>query len=337
MSFLKGWMIGQAITGGMSPAGGSVDNRNYAGEEMLLDQFIEARDRAVELAGQVAELTDQVENWRIYASRLRANLDARKASESTLLEDLKRENINHPLATREGFEAMFQEMLCNQFALPDEPFNARINQEMADSVEFGRRAVDAGPEWPLIREQIILDAAAEKKRKITEAIDEEARRIAGGEAYFISMMPLKILQLSVEERARQAKKLNEEFSLGFLSELPEWVALEKSRIQAVAELQTKGERDAQDAAEHKQQKAADAASEEARHLAKEARSIRLAEGEDPFLALMPAEIAQLPTEERARKAKKLKEDFSFGFVSVLPEWLKHEEARSLAAMVEARK
>lgn len=62
---------------------------------------------------------DERDDWRVYAARLRVNLEARKMSEQALLTALKEQNVNHPLATEAGFEAKFQEMLAEQYGEVD--------------------------------------------------------------------------------------------------------------------------------------------------------------------------------------------------------------------------
>jgi hypothetical protein len=135
------FFVGQAIAGrgGETSPGnsGAVSSANRSaslastGEAIAIDQRNVAEER--------------VKNWRSYAGRLRVNLEARKMSEATLLEELKKANINHPLATESGFEEMFKKNLAEQYAeLAGDginTFDATEAERQKKSVEEGRGAV----------------------------------------------------------------------------------------------------------------------------------------------------------------------------------------------------
>lgn len=73
------------------------------------------------MAGSAARVSGQIEvdKWRVYANRLNVNLAAHKMSEATLLAELKKANIDHPMATEEGFQALFEKMLADQYGVGD--------------------------------------------------------------------------------------------------------------------------------------------------------------------------------------------------------------------------
>lgn len=75
---------------------------------------IATTEREIERMGRVSAEAEG-RNWRIYANRLNNHLAARKMSEATLLEELKKANISHPLATAEGFEELFDKALAEQY------------------------------------------------------------------------------------------------------------------------------------------------------------------------------------------------------------------------------
>lgn len=129
---LKGLMIGEMLT---RPAPDTSGLENQA--------------RAAQV---VAEVAQERNDWRLYAGRLRANLEARKMSEQALLTALKEQNVNHPLATEAGFEAKFQAMLAEQYGennASPESWDKFSDQEAARmrasadaaSKEEGRKAV----------------------------------------------------------------------------------------------------------------------------------------------------------------------------------------------------
>jgi hypothetical protein len=100
-----------------------------------------AHNTSMALVVALNQSEDESDNWRQYAARLRVNLDARKMSEATLLAELKKANVEHPLATEEGFAEIFKKNLDEQYAADDEAFNKRIYDEQQKSVTIGRDAV----------------------------------------------------------------------------------------------------------------------------------------------------------------------------------------------------
>ena len=101
-----------------------------------------AQNTAVVLATGLAGLVEQRQGWRQYAARLRTHLEAHKMSESALMEALRQQNSNHPLATEEGFRAHFQQMLAQQYGELDEPFDKREEDRMWTQRKEGRSAVE---------------------------------------------------------------------------------------------------------------------------------------------------------------------------------------------------
>jgi len=86
------------------------------------------------MAIAVKQARDETQGWRGYAGRLRMHINAHKMSENALLDALKAENINHPLATEEGFKEHFRVELAKQYADIDD------SDEAGD--EQGRRLDD---------------------------------------------------------------------------------------------------------------------------------------------------------------------------------------------------
>jgi hypothetical protein len=114
--FLEGWAIGTAIA--------------YRAPSPQVAQHIPApftpSPGAIinEFQIDLNKAQQEAQDFRRYASRLKINLEARKMSESVLLKALKEENINHPLATEAGFEALFQKMIADQYGYSSSPENA---------------------------------------------------------------------------------------------------------------------------------------------------------------------------------------------------------------------
>ena len=132
MSALTAFFVGRAMAG--------PDN---SGELAALS---EAKGMRVVLNEAIDRLNESKKNsveWRQYAARLRVNLDARKLSESTLLLELKKANIEHPLATEEAYAALFNKNLEEQYAKATEQdaFEKNLHDEHEKSVTVGRSAV----------------------------------------------------------------------------------------------------------------------------------------------------------------------------------------------------
>jgi hypothetical protein len=100
-----------------------------------------SQNTALALAVAIKQSREEVGDWRQYAARLRVNLDGRKLSEATLLAELKKANINHPLATEEGFAEIFKKNLADQYEIDDVKFSERLDEEQGRSVVEGRDAV----------------------------------------------------------------------------------------------------------------------------------------------------------------------------------------------------
>ncbi len=90
---------------------------------------------------EAAVAVEEKNNWRKYANRLNAHLTARKMSESDLLDALKEQNINHPLATKEGFEEQFKKHLAAQYQEFDTSENPSAAQKSLREVGKGREDV----------------------------------------------------------------------------------------------------------------------------------------------------------------------------------------------------
>lgn len=123
---LVSFFLGQVAAGGNPPA----ERSNVAADNASM---------AMRVGYQI-----DIDGWRQYAGRLRANLDARKYSEATLLAELKKANIDHPLAKEEAFTEIFKKNLAERYSVAeqdDEKYGARLNEEQQKSVAIGREAV----------------------------------------------------------------------------------------------------------------------------------------------------------------------------------------------------
>lgn len=84
---------------------------------------------------------DAALSWRQYAGHLRANLEARKMAEDALLDELRKANVNHPMATVEGFSTTFKKMLSEQYSADQLAFDQREAERMRKADEEGGVAV----------------------------------------------------------------------------------------------------------------------------------------------------------------------------------------------------
>ncbi|GAB1233279.1 hypothetical protein UT4_17460 [Ferrigenium sp. UT4] len=140
---LTGLVMGEMLSGGDRSAEIDANTRAYTARSQA--------DTAIELLKREREEHEQThearQGWRQYAARLRTNLEARKMSEATLLEALKKESVNHPLATEEGFKEHFQAELAKQYGVVEmdadhQAFDAREEATMLKQRTEGRGAVE---------------------------------------------------------------------------------------------------------------------------------------------------------------------------------------------------
>ncbi len=98
----------------------------------------QSQDTSLALAVALKKEREKTLQWGSYADRLNVNLAARKMSEATLLAELKKANISHPMATEEGFQALFEKMREEQYGILDQanesgelsPFEIKSNEEV---------------------------------------------------------------------------------------------------------------------------------------------------------------------------------------------------------------
>ena len=98
-------MLRGAVIGHMLGSDGGRAERNAA----------VATERA-NAAGKIAKYKIDAADWRNRATRLQANLNARKMSEDVLLQALQKENANHPLASREAVEGLVDKLVAEEDA-----------------------------------------------------------------------------------------------------------------------------------------------------------------------------------------------------------------------------
>ena len=136
MSALTAFFVGQAMAG-----------PDDSGELAALSEARGTREVLKVAIDKLNESKKYGVDWRQYASRLRINLDARKLSEATLLLELKKANIEHPLATEEAYAALFNKNLEDQYAkatdnAAEEAAHIKnIDGECEKSATVGRSAV----------------------------------------------------------------------------------------------------------------------------------------------------------------------------------------------------
>jgi hypothetical protein len=130
---LTGFFLGQMAAGGLPPVEMDTGAARNAAMAAAAGGYV---------AAQIAR--EETQGWRQYAARLRVNLDGRKLSEATLLAELKKANINHPLATEEGFAEIFKKNLIEQYGIldgDDVKYGAMLDEEQKQSAVGGRDAV----------------------------------------------------------------------------------------------------------------------------------------------------------------------------------------------------
>lgn len=130
------------FAGRMMAGGDGVDRtaENSARTDARIAENNAAQSQETSLALALALRKEREEslNWGRYANRLNVHLAARKMSEATLLAELKKANIEHPMATEEGFQALFEKMLGEQYGILDRaneadelsPFEVKSNEEV---------------------------------------------------------------------------------------------------------------------------------------------------------------------------------------------------------------
>ncbi|GAB1233278.1 hypothetical protein UT4_17450 [Ferrigenium sp. UT4] len=145
---LTGLVMGKLLGGGDKTAEIAAEGRATRAAmdaDMARSSAANSHNTALAIVGVLNKERKENGNWRRYANRLRANLNARKMSEATLLEALKQENINHPLATTPGFEAHFKAELEKQYgnidAVEDQAID-EFNRSTAKEGAAGRAEIE---------------------------------------------------------------------------------------------------------------------------------------------------------------------------------------------------
>lgn len=161
--FLEGWAIGTAIAyrapaavQNVQPVDISMHTTGIANAPAYYSGLEQGKYQSQQ---EVRQAQEETQDFRRYASRLEVNLKARKMSESVLLKALKEENINHPLATEAGFEALFQKMIADQYGLIDSPESGNRYVDKNGNQQF--RSLDqtsANKEAMLKAEEISTEA-----------------------------------------------------------------------------------------------------------------------------------------------------------------------------------
>jgi|GEM_PF-5770036 threonine aldolase len=116
---LTSFFIGRELAGGEgNDRSGEIAARSDAA--ISNNKADSAQNVALAIAETLEQERGDAHNWRVYANRLNIHLAAHKMSEATLLAELKEANVNHPLATEEGFNELFDKMLADQYAEADQ-------------------------------------------------------------------------------------------------------------------------------------------------------------------------------------------------------------------------
>ena len=134
---LVSFFVGQQMAGG-DGVDRTSENSARTDAKIAEDNAAQSQESSLALALALKKEREEVLNWGRYANRLNVNLAARKMSEATLLAELKKANIEHPMATEEGFQALFEKMLDEQYGILDRanaadeisPFEAKSNEEV---------------------------------------------------------------------------------------------------------------------------------------------------------------------------------------------------------------
>jgi hypothetical protein len=233
-------------------------------------------------------LQNEIQNkWIPYAMRLKANVMACIAEREYLRTVITRQDaaeadaIMHEAGSL--FEAEFDRLMQAESENLEE-----INRVVSEEAEAGRLKSAY---------EIEMENQAAEVAKITDKAEriayEESIRARLAEQQFLDSLPDEIRQLTTDERGQRLKKILNEFSMGVISQLPEWVVREQMRPEL-----------------------------ERRRKEQEARQAEIAKQEE---FATQADLEKIEAERVSRekvRIAKAREQFNMGLISELPEWAK---------------